>query len=173
MDNFCYGPLWNDSLSWNTSNPNLTPCLRDAIIPSIAFGLLWLSVPFWYFWVVNYEPKLRAKRKAGKEQSSFIDRLTFLFCSKLFFNIIVVLNGAGELAWRINEYQELYGSEVFFPIMVFFNGLLTLTMMLAEKKYLIRSSAPLSLFWPLFLITCLPNFKVEIESLLEDFGSVF
>ena len=42
-------------------------------------------------------------------------------------------------------------------------------MLIAEKIHLIRSSANLSLFWPLLLVCLIPNTKVQVENLIEDF----
>ena len=76
MENFCDGSLWDSQLSWNSSNPNLTPCLRDCVCPAVACGLLWLSLPLWYFWVSTYQPKLQVKTNYEK---SFFGRLTMVF----------------------------------------------------------------------------------------------
>ena len=42
-------------------------------------------------------------------------------------------------------------------------------MLIGEKMYLIRSSANLSLFWPILLVSLAPNVKIEIEHLMEHF----
>ena len=42
-------------------------------------------------------------------------------------------------------------------------------MLIGEKICTIRSSANLSLFWPLLLVSLAPNIKVQIESLRENF----
>ena len=42
-------------------------------------------------------------------------------------------------------------------------------MLIAEKSYFMRSSIPLSIFWPLMTVATLPNFKVEIEALIDNF----
>ena len=78
MEKFCGGPLWDTELSWNSSNPNLSPCVRDFICPLVACSLLWLSLPLWYFWVSTYQPKLKVKTSLEK---SIFQRLTLVFLS--------------------------------------------------------------------------------------------
>ena len=76
MNIFCHGPLWDPNLSWNSSNPNLTPCLRDFVCPAISCGFFWLSLPLWYLWVSTYKPKLKVKTSLEK---SILGRLTLIF----------------------------------------------------------------------------------------------
>ena len=78
MEKFCGGQLWDSELSWNSSNPNLSPCMRDFVCPAVSCGLLWLSLPFWYLWVSTYEPKLQVKKSLEK---SIFKRMTFIFLS--------------------------------------------------------------------------------------------
>ena len=166
MANFCKGPIWNISLSWNTNNPNLTPCLRDSVLPALPCGLLWMMLPLWYFWLTRYyQPKLKAK-------VNWKGRLTFIFISKMALNYVILFNSVGELLWRSKQGQQgwsdLYGSDVFYPVCIFISSLLAMVMVLAEKIHLIRSSVALSFFWPLLTLSCIPNTKVEVELLLED-----
>ena len=167
MANFCNGPLWNSTLSWDTNNPNLTPCLRDSILPAVPCGLLWFTWPFWYLWISKfYQPKLKAKTTLWR------DKFTKLFTCKMTLNSIVLFICAGELIWRSLDqgWINLYGSEVFYPVCIFISCLLAMVIAFVEKAFIIRSSIPLSLFWPLLTISCIPNVKVEIEMLLENFG---
>jgi hypothetical protein len=169
---FCQGPLWNSTLSWDTDNPNLTQCLRETLLPGVPCGLFWLTLPIWWYWVRNYQPKLRLRLHDGKTRPDFKDRLTWLFVSKLAVNTIVILNTAGELAWRLYQipegFEDLSGSEVFYPCCLFLTSMLALIMTMAEKVHLIRSSASLSIIWPALTICCLPSFKVDIEDLIND-----
>ena len=85
----------------------------------------------------------------------------------------MLFNAAGELSLRTlksnSGLEDLYGSEVFYPVCVFVTCLLALIMLFGEKVHLIRSSPNLSLFWPLLVISLLPNAKVEIEELMNGF----
>lgn len=172
MTSFCRNSLiWDPYESWNTSDPNLSPCIRDAIVPSVSCGFLWLSVPFWYIWLATYQPKLKGKVHKG----SWKDRLTLLFMTKSALSIVVISNLIGELIWRTyqseNGILDLFGSDIFYPIILLITVILAVFMTMIEKTYMIRSSAPLSIFWPLLTVTILPNFKFEIENILERMDS--
>ncbi len=174
MGKFCNGPVFNESLSWNTHNPNLTPCLRDAILPSVPCGLLWITLPIWIHWVRNYKPKLKIKTDKGPP--GWKQRMTLLFVTKTLINVIVIVNAAGELVWRIGQdpegFKGLQGSDVFYPCCIFISAFLALIMQCTEKIYLIRSSPSLTMFWLLLPVVCIGNFKIEVEFLIDNSGSV-
>ena len=170
MAEFCHGAIWNSSLSWDTDNPNLTPCLRDAIVPGVPAVFLWFTLPFWYGWVKGYKPKLRAIITHGKSQATMRDRVTRLFVAKACLNILVIFSAAAELTLRLSIIEEIAPSDVFYPVCLMATSLLAMVIMFTEKFYYIRSSPPLSIFWPFLAIALVPNFKVEIESLLESYG---
>ena len=176
VGHFCQGEIWNSSLSWDTPNPNLSPCFRDVIVPGAPCGLLWLTLPLWYLWVSNYNPKLRVKNSDGKSNSSFFKkRLTRLLKAKVAVHCLIIILAVVELLWRLREIKEdssIAISDVFYPGCLFASTLLSLAMMLKEKLNCIRSSPSLSLFWPFLTIALVPNVKIEIESLLEQIGKL-
>ncbi len=171
MEDFCNGPIWNETLSWNTENPNLTPCLRDAILPAVPCGILWLTLPIWIYWARRYQPKLVINNDKGRSGKIW-PRMTLLFVTKVVTNVVLIVNAIGELVWRLDQnpdgFHGLYGSDVFYPCCLFITTCLTLLMLCTEKVYLIRSSPSLSLFWPFLALACVPNFKVEVESLISN-----
>ena len=99
MSNFCHGELWNASESWNTTNPNLSACLRDSICPAIPSVLLWLSTPFWYVFVTNYNSQFKLKYKNG----GWTSRLTLNFLIKFTLNAVILVNSGGEYALRLQQ----------------------------------------------------------------------
>ena len=46
MEEFCGGPLWNDSFTWNTENPDFTPCFESTIFAWIPAAFLLIGIPF-------------------------------------------------------------------------------------------------------------------------------
>ena len=43
---FCGGPFWNDSITWNTDDPDFTKCFENTVLAWIPAGFLILSTPF-------------------------------------------------------------------------------------------------------------------------------
>lgn len=46
MDAFCSTPLWNDSVTWNTNNPDFTPCFHQTVLVWIPSIFLWICFAF-------------------------------------------------------------------------------------------------------------------------------
>ena len=70
----------------------------------------------------------------------------------------------------IRTLNDLENSSLLFSNVLFgITTSLALIMLFYEKKCLIRTSAPLSLFWPLLTIFYLPTMKLEIEIFQEDY----
>ena len=109
-------------------------------------------------------------------KSSWRNRLTCLFLLKLILNGLIIINTIGELIWRLHQSKDqdsnfiIFGSVVFYPICLMITTLLALIMLLNEKKYLIRSSPSLSIFWALLLLCYIPVLNNEIQLIQENFG---
>ena len=43
---FCASPLWDLELSWNTTNPDFTPCFHQSVLTYIPAAALLLALPF-------------------------------------------------------------------------------------------------------------------------------
>ena len=43
---FCASPLWDLELSWNTTNPDFTPCFHQSVLTYIPTILLIIGIPF-------------------------------------------------------------------------------------------------------------------------------
>ena len=46
MEEFCGGQLWNDSFTWNTDNPDFTPCFESTLFAWIPAAFLLIGIPF-------------------------------------------------------------------------------------------------------------------------------
>ena len=42
LSTFCAGPLWDVNLTWNTADPDFTPCFHKTIFVYIPCGFLWV-----------------------------------------------------------------------------------------------------------------------------------
>ncbi|KAG9510799.1 Multidrug resistance-associated protein 1 [Fragariocoptes setiger] len=84
MANFCNPPLWDNNLSWNTTNePDLTPCFHETIMAWTPCVVLWLFAPLEFYNV------LRAERR-------YIP-ITILNLFKSFLAVVLCFLSTGEL----------------------------------------------------------------------------
>ena len=168
MGTFCQDQFWNFTLIWESENPNFSDCFRNTILPGIPTGFLLITIPFWYAWIRSYKPKLQVKT-CKLVSTSWKNRMTFLFFTKVALNLMLIIQLIFELFWRLNHQEIISGSGIFYSLCLILSTSLALTTLFLEKKCLIRSSPPLSIYWPLVLICYLPNLKQEIELLQDEF----
>ena len=45
LGGLCSDPLWDEQLSWNTTDPNFTVCLQKSLLVWIPCVVLWLLTP--------------------------------------------------------------------------------------------------------------------------------
>ena len=46
FDNFCGGKFWDLAVTWNTEDPDFTPCFENTVLAWIPAGFLILITPF-------------------------------------------------------------------------------------------------------------------------------
>ncbi len=42
LTTFCAGPIWDTNLTWNTEDPDFTPCFHKTVLVYVPCGFLWL-----------------------------------------------------------------------------------------------------------------------------------
>ncbi|KAI1280794.1 Multidrug resistance-associated protein 1 [Halotydeus destructor] len=58
LNTFCGEPFWNDTVIWNTTDPNLTKCFRQTALTILPCLYLWLLAPFEAIYVARSSTKL-------------------------------------------------------------------------------------------------------------------
>jgi ATP-binding cassette subfamily C (CFTR/MRP) protein 1 len=164
--NFCSDEFWNSSLTWYTENPNLTLCFRNTALTWLPCAILWLAAPIWFHHLKSHTPKLIPKVK--EKEVKLIDRLTFLFCSKVLLTLVLFINILGEITLRVEDAKErgdqVSQSDILYSVCLAVTYCLSLMMNCFEKKFFFRTSPPLTVFWTLLFICSVPTFKVDVEA---------
>ncbi len=160
-DGFCSGPLINTTMMWNTSNPNVTQCLRDTFLVGVPASVLWV---FGSVWAVA--------RACGKRNEAGRARITVLFAFKFTLTCVLVINAVCELAARIDgAVGSLHPSDYFYPICLLASFLLSATLLSVEKRYGLHASPPQFAFYFGLMVGVAPTFKVQVETLMEQHGT--
>ncbi len=61
LRNWCRDPLWDPSVSWDTSDPSVTECLRDTALAAAPCAALWALAPA----CLAYAPRPKGNGGAG------------------------------------------------------------------------------------------------------------
>ena len=42
LTTFCVSPIWDANLTWNTNDPDFTPCFHKTVLVYVPCGFLWI-----------------------------------------------------------------------------------------------------------------------------------
>lgn len=140
MDQFCGTEFWNNSLTWNTDDPEITECFQKTVLVWVPCAFLWLfsGIEIYYF--------LNSKSKNIP--------YTWLFISKQILIVaLIVLNivDLGRAIYR-STYEKVYNVDYCTPVIKIITFIKAGTLVIYNKKYGMRTSGLLFLFWFLLAI---------------------
>lgn len=150
LDGFCDSPLWNSSLSWGTTNdswPEFTQCFQLAVLVWIPCGWLWLTLPFYVYYLINNVDKWRP--------------LTVFSITKTVVSVMLTGLVLGDLAtdtYRSSHLTVVYEAVILQAITYILSALLMQT----ERLRGIVTSGVLFIFWLLCTITGIIPFYSKI-----------
>ncbi|XP_014486459.1 PREDICTED: multidrug resistance-associated protein 1 isoform X2 [Dinoponera quadriceps] len=157
MDQFCGTPggFWNASLTWNTTNPDLTECFEKTILVWVPCAFLWVFSSMEVYYI------LHSKRRNVP--------YTWLFITKQVLTIALILLSIVDLGMAIHESSssEVSSVEYYTPFIKIITFILASVLMIYNRKYGMRTSGLLFLFW-FFLALCgCIQFRTFINKLIN------
>ncbi|XP_043784901.1 multidrug resistance-associated protein 1 [Apis laboriosa] len=151
MDQFCGTEFWNYNLIWNTDDPEITECFQKTVLVWVPCAFLWLfsGIEIYYF--------LNSKNKNIP--------YTWLFISKQILIITLILLNIVDLGIAIHKstYEKVYNVDYCTPIIRIVTFLKTSILVTYNRKYGMRTSGLLFLFWFLLALCGI----IEYRSLLK------
>ena len=156
MDPFpliCSDPLWNHTAVWNTTNPNLTHCIRKSLC-------LWIPAGFL---LVFSLVEIHSKKVFDTGQKT----VTLLFSIKLFTLLLSTLFGAAEaylVLWR--PQRPLPHAELIYFAVLAFVYILNSLLIIRDRKYSVLTSPLQYIFWLLMTLFYVPTMKIAIEEIV-------
>ncbi|KOX68195.1 Multidrug resistance-associated protein 1 [Melipona quadrifasciata] len=140
MDQFCGTEFWNNSLTWNTDDPEITECFQKTVLVWVPCAFLWLfsGIEIYYF--------LNSKSKNIP--------YTWLFISKQILIVALIVLNIVDLGRAIHRstYEKVYNVDYCTPVIKIITFIKAGTLVIYNKKYGMRSSGLLFLFWFLLAI---------------------
>ncbi|CAG5122310.1 unnamed protein product, partial [Candidula unifasciata] len=152
----CDTPLWDTNLTWDTPDPDFTPCFQKSILALVPCFFLWLVIPFrilqlWHAHV-------------GIIPWNWLSVLKMAVAGVLFafaayeFCFVIAEAADGESKPPI---------EFLSPFAVLVTMILVMILLNLERKRGIRSSSVLTLFWLLFLFCGIIRLRSVIKEAMR------
>lgn len=145
MDNICPTPFWNQTLTWDTDNPDLTSCFQDTILTWIPCMFIWMMSPFSLIYWNRRRSRLRIPWTLVsilKQLFCFI--LILLSLSELIKSLISVISPASSDPMSP---RGVYPVEYLSPLVQFATFSLVFILMSMNRKRSINCPGALFLFW--------------------------
>ncbi|XP_047368145.1 multidrug resistance-associated protein 1 isoform X4 [Vespa velutina] len=151
MDQFCGSKFWDTDLSWNTDDPDLTECFQKTV-------LIWVPCVFlWSFSVMEAYYMLNSRRKNIP--------YTWLYISKQVLTTILIVLTIVDLGRAIYKsyYEAVYNVDYYTPFVKIITFILAGILLFYNKKYGMRTSGLLFLFWFLLVLCGIVQFRTLLR----------
>ncbi|CAD1468702.1 unnamed protein product, partial [Heterotrigona itama] len=130
----------NNSLTWDTDDPDITECFQKTVLVWVPCAFLWLfsGIEIYYF--------LNSKSKNIP--------YTWLFISKQILIVALIVLNIVDLGRAIHRstYEKVYNVDYCTPVIKIITFIKAGTLVIYNKKYGMRTSGLLFLFWFLFAL---------------------
>ncbi|CAH0389150.1 unnamed protein product [Bemisia tabaci] len=149
---FCNSPLWDLNVTWNTSDPNFTPCFQATILSWVPCLFLWFFAPF-------------SVRSLMKRQTWTVP-WAWLNTAKFLLTLLLVFLSLVDLFYSVISYfdgRPFYLVDFITPLLKTVTFALAASLLILYKLRGVPSSALLFLFWFLSVICGAPRYKYELD----------
>ncbi|KAH9518524.1 Multidrug resistance-associated protein 1 [Bulinus truncatus] len=141
MAGLCSSPLWDVNLTWNTPDPDFTPCFQKSILALLPCFFLLLIAPLRI--IVLWRRQLRVIKWSWLSALKVVV-LGLLMLFAIYEAIVGIIRKAN------NEDKPII--DILSPLCVLLTMCVVLIIIIMERKRGVRSSGLLVLFWLIYLI---------------------
>nr|CAD7573697.1 unnamed protein product [Timema californicum] len=157
LDTFCGSVFWDTNLTWNTTDPDLTPCFQKTVLVWIPCSFLWLFSSLETYYILHSKTKNVP--------------WNWLNISKIILTAILIVLSIADV-WlvasrRSNEF-ETFSVDYYTPIIRMVTFALTIALIVYNRERGLRTSGLLFLFWFILTIFGIPQFRFEIRRALRE-----
>ncbi|XP_038135917.1 multidrug resistance-associated protein 1-like, partial [Cyprinodon tularosa] len=162
MGSFCSAdgsdPFWDWNRTWNTSNPDVTPCFQNTVLVCVPCLYLWICAPIYVVYLRSRNRGYICMNHLNKAKTVLGFLLWMICWSDVFYSFWERSNSSSTTA----------------PVHLVSPTLLGLTMLLAtfiiqyDRIKGVQSSGLLLIFWLLALLCASVSFRSKILQALEE-----
>ncbi|KAL3269849.1 hypothetical protein HHI36_008907 [Cryptolaemus montrouzieri] len=149
LDKFCGSKFWDTSLSWNTTDPDLTSCFERTVLAWLPCAFLWIFSFLEVFYILN------SKNKDVP--------WNWLNGSKLFITLFLCVLSIVEFILNLSSNRVLYSVDIYTPVIRILSFALSALLLIYNRKYGLRTSGLQFLFWMLMVICGAFQLRTEIR----------
>nr|CAD7457915.1 unnamed protein product [Timema tahoe] len=145
------------NLTWNTTDPDLTPCFQKTVLVWIPCSFLWLFSSLETYYILHSKTK--------NVPWNWLNISKIILTALL---IVLSIADVGLVASRHSNEFETFSVDYYTPIIRMVTFSLTIALIVYNKERGLRTSGLLFLFWFFLTIFGIPQFRFEIGRALRD-----
>ncbi|CAH1986538.1 unnamed protein product [Acanthoscelides obtectus] len=157
MDEFCGSKFWDDDLSWNTLDPELTKCFEKTALVWVPCIFLWALSPLDVYFILNSKNRDIPWNWRNLAKIVLTGALV----------IVTLTDIVTTFTWASCNDSTVYSVDVISPLVKLFTFAFSAVFVYYNRKYGIRTSGLQFLFWLLLLICAIPQLRTEIREAQE------
>ncbi|VVC43741.1 Hypothetical protein CINCED_3A019450 [Cinara cedri] len=157
FDKFCGSPFWDWSLSWNTTDPDITLCFEKTALIWTPCLFLWFFSPLEVYYLVH---------------SKYRDiPWNWLNLAKLAGAALLCLLSMADIGYAIIQYSSgmpIYSVDFYTPLVKLITFGFVMVLISANRARGLRSSGLIFLFWLSLAFCGIIQYRSEIRFALSD-----
>ncbi|XP_025410477.1 multidrug resistance-associated protein 1 isoform X2 [Sipha flava] len=157
VERFCGSPFWDNNLSWNTTDPDVTLCFEKTVLIWAPCLFLWLFSPLEIYYLLH---------------SQYRDiPWNWLNLSKLAGAAILCLLSILDIVYAIVQYSSgmpIYSVDFYTPLVKLITFGFVMVLISANRARGLRSSGLIFLFWLFLAIFGAVQYRTEFRQAYSD-----
>uniref|UniRef100_T1JBD6 ABC-type glutathione-S-conjugate transporter n=1 Tax=Strigamia maritima TaxID=126957 RepID=T1JBD6_STRMM len=155
IDKFCGSVFWDEQQTWNTTNPDFSPCFHKTILVWVSCGVLWLFTPLEILYMT----------KKNENYIPWTPKNVF----KLIINFILIILCVCEFTHFFSSEldHKVYAVDLWMPTIKGLTYCLAIILLIFDKKCGIHSSGVLFIFWLISSVTGIFTYRSYIAGYLS------
>ncbi|XP_055859162.1 ATP-binding cassette sub-family C member 3-like [Episyrphus balteatus] len=153
MEKFCGTKFWDLNLTWNTDNPDFTPCFEQTI-------LVW--IPCVFLWIFMFMELYYLKASLDKNipwNWKNISKVILLVA----LHGLCIYDFVEAFTLKDTEENLIYPVDIWTPVIKFVTFAIAVIFVFLNRKYGVQTSGTLFMFWFFLVICAAPQLRTEIR----------
>ncbi|XP_075224809.1 multidrug-Resistance like Protein 1 isoform X1 [Lycorma delicatula] len=153
LSRLCGSPFWNTSVTWDTDNPDFTPCFEKTVLVWTPCAFLWLFTPLEVYYL--------------KQSHARNIQWNWFNISKMVLTSFLVLLCICDIIYSLIG-KAGYSVEVYSPLAKAASFMLCLVLTASNRSRGLCSSGLLFLFWFLLAVSGIAQLRTEIANFIHE-----
>ncbi|KAL5244983.1 hypothetical protein ACI65C_012393 [Semiaphis heraclei] len=157
MDRFCGSTFWDWNLSWNTADPDVTPCFEKTFLVWTPCLFLWLFSPLEIYYLMNSKYRDIPWNWLNLVKVAGVSILSIISIFDIAYAII-----------RYSSGMDVFSVDIFTPLVKLITFIFVAVLISANRARGLRSSGLFFLFWLTMTFCGMFQYRTELKLIFNN-----